>query len=230
MKSKFLIYIVFLMTACSQSQNPEHICKDCKTFDLAKVTYQEDIQELTAKAEIFKIAIVNESNQEKRVEEVTDSDKVKLYKYRFLDEEGLFEENPISYDNKFFFDGLTVLTDAEDNIQAFSTTTFYDGKMEDIEKFIVYMKKKYSNFHFEEHTLRGGMPLYRWTSDDEIIQIVSDKEEGTEIRFDENGKETEVSSTHISLTIYGKSFIENNIKEWVENNSEFLIYEEQSYE
>ena len=80
------------MSSCSESQaqkNPDYICKDCGSFDLAKMTFNENISDLASKTEVWKTAIVNDNNEEKQIGELQKSDIVKLYKYHFSNQRNL---------------------------------------------------------------------------------------------------------------------------------------------
>ena len=84
-------------------KNPNYICKDCGSFDLAKISFNENISDLIAKTEVWKTAIVNNGNEEKEIEMLSKSDTMKLYKYHFANQQNkILGKAPFNYNNQFF--------------------------------------------------------------------------------------------------------------------------------
>lgn len=96
-----IITLALFLTSCAKSQNPINICKDCGEFNLAKMSFNENISDLIAKTDVWKTAIVNENNEE--IEEILKSDIIKLYKYHFSNQQNkILGKRPFNYDNQFF--------------------------------------------------------------------------------------------------------------------------------
>lgn len=228
-----IINILLLLTSCAKSQNmknPDYICKDCGSFDLAKMSFDENISDLISKTEVWKTAIVNHNNEEKEIENLSKSDTLKLYKYQFSNQRNkILGKRPFNYNNQFFFNGLAILTDQNNKIYAYEVTNFYDGKMSEIMGFINYLKKENKISHFKQNKMFGDLSVYQWQSEGKIIQIVSDNKEGTE-EHTINGKTSIVKSTYVKLNVYNQSFIKNSIKKLVEKDTDFLIFNEKHYQ
>ena len=93
MTAKIIIFgFLLILSSCSKykaQKNPDYICKDCASFDLSKMTFNENISDLTSKTEVWKTAIVNADNEEKQVEALQKSDVIKFYKYHFSNQQDL---------------------------------------------------------------------------------------------------------------------------------------------
>ena len=89
-KKYILICYIILLASCAKSQNmknPDNICKDCGSFDLAKLSFNENVAILISKTEVWKTAIVNANNEEKEIENLLKSDTIILYKYHFSNQQ-----------------------------------------------------------------------------------------------------------------------------------------------
>lgn len=64
-----------------KSQTFNYICNDCRDFDLSKISFNEDIDQLISKTEVFKAIFVNERCEEKRMEDILKADNVCAFKY-----------------------------------------------------------------------------------------------------------------------------------------------------
>lgn len=228
-----LINFLLLITFCAKSQNiknPDHICKNCGSFDLAKMSFNENISDLISKTDVWKTAIVNTNNEEKEIEELSKSDTVKLYKYHFSNQQNkILGQTPFNYNDQFFFDGLVILTDAKNKIYAYEAINFYDGKMSEITKFINYLKKENKASKFKQNKMYGDLSVYQWQSDKKIVQFVKDNTEGTE-EHTIDGKTSAVKSTYVKLNIYNQSFINNSVEKSIMNNLDFVIFNEKHYQ
>lgn len=232
-KKTIIINLLLLFTACSKSQNtknPDYICKDCGSFDLAKLTFNENISDLISKTKVWKTAIVNSNKEEKEIENLSKSDTIKLYKYHFSNQQNkILGKKPFNYNNQFFFDGLVILTDENHKIYAYEASNFYDGNMSDIIDFINYLKKENKVFEFKQNKLFGDLSVYQWKSESKIVQIVNDNEEGTEEHII-NGKTSVTKSTYIKLNFYNQFFIKDSVEKLVKNDINFLIFNEKHYQ
>lgn len=234
MTTKTIIINLFLfLTSCAKSQNmknPDYICKDCGSFDLAKMSFSENISDLISKTEVWKTAIVNKNNEEKEIEELSKSDTVKLYKYHFSNQRNkILGKKPFNYNNQFFFDGLVILTDENNKIYAYETINFYDGKMSEIIDFINLLKKENETSEFKQNKLFGNLSVYQWKSENKIVQLVRDNAEGTEERII-NGKTSVIKSTYVKLNVYNQSFIKKAVEKSVKKDTGFLIFNEKHYQ
>ena len=233
MKKNIAFALLLTLSSCSEShaqKKPDYICKDCGSFDLAKMTFNENISDLTSKTEVWKTAIVNDNNEEKQIEELQKSDIVKLYKYHFSNQRNLIlGEKPFNYNNQFFFNGLVILTDAKNKIYGYEAKNFYDGKMSYITDFISYLKKENKASEFKQNKMKGDLSVYQWQSSQKIVQLVSDNQMGTEERTI-NGKTSKVNSTYIKLNVYNESFIKNSLVNSLEKDVDFAVYTEKHYQ
>lgn len=228
-----IINILLLLTSCAKSQNmknPENICKDCGSFDLEKMSFNENISDLISKTKVWKTVIVNNNNEEKEIKKLSKSDTIKLYKYHFSNQQNkILGKRPFNYNNQFFFDGLVILTDENHKICAYEASNFYDGNISDITGFINYLKKENKISEFKQNKLFGDLSVYQWKSETEIVQIVSDNEEGTEEHII-NGKASVTKSTYVKLNVYNQSFMKNSIQKLVEKDTDFLIFNQKHYQ
>lgn len=223
-----LVFILFL-TSCAKSQNPQNICKNCGSFDLAKLSFNENISDLISKTDVWKTAIVNENNEEKDINELTKKDVVKLYKYHFSNQQNkILGERPFNYNNQFFFDNLVILADANNKIYAFEATNFYNGNYSEITRFINYLKKENKTFEYKQNKMLGDLSVYQWESIKKNIQFVANNTEGTEEQT-VNGKTSTIKSTYVKLNAYDESFMKNSINKIVEKDIDFVIYNENHY-
>lgn len=222
------ICFIFLLFSCSKSQNPKHICKDCGTFDLATVTFNESILDLSAKTEVWKEPVVDQNNIEVKFQD-TSGKKSGLFITHFSNQKNkTLGKKPFNYENKFFFKNLSILADSNNKIYALDATIFHDGEMAEIDNFIEYLKKKYKNFKITQNKMAGALTVYQWRADDKIIQIVKDNELGYEERTI-NGKTEKLKSTYFKFTIYSSSFIKSSLEKLVVNNKDFIIFNEKHY-
>lgn len=193
------------------------------------MTFAEDITKLSSKTEVFKIALVNDNYEEKDAEEVLKNDKPQLYKYRFENQRNkILGKKPYTYDGRFFFNNLTILTNPENKIYAYDATVFYDGSIKDIDAFVVYMKNTNKDMKFTLNRMLGAMTVYQWKSKDKIIQIVKDNHEGTVEQFFD-GKKSVVKSTYLKLTVYNSSFLNDAVEPKVERDIDFVIFNEKHF-
>jgi len=234
MTAKIIIFgFLLILSSCSKykaQKNPDYICKDCASFDLSKMTFNENISDLTSKTEVWKTAIVNADNEEKQVEALQKSDVIKFYKYHFSNQQDLIlGKKPFNYNNQFFFNGLVILTDEKNKIYGYEATNFYDGQMSEIISFVNYLKKENSSSKFKQNKMYGDLSVYQWMSDNEIVQLVSDNNVGTEERTI-NEKISVVNSTYIKLNVYNESFIKNSVVSLLEKDVDFAVYTEKHYQ
>lgn len=226
-----IINLLLFLNSCAQNtKNPDYICKDCGSFDVAKMSFNENISDLISKTETWKTAIVNKNNEEKEIEELSKSDTIKLYKYHFSNQQNkILGKRPFNYDNQFFFDGLVILTDENNKIYAYEAINFYDGKMSEIIGFVNYLKKENKVYEFTQNKMFGDLSVYKWQSESKIIQLVKNNAEGTEERTI-NGKTSVIKSTYVKINVYSQSFIKNSIEMLVEKDIDFLIFNEKHYQ
>jgi len=228
-----ILNLLLFLTSCVKSQemkNPDYICKDCGSFDLAKMSFNENISDLISKTEVWKTAIVNNDNEEKEIENLSKSDTIKLYKYHFSNQRNkILGKRPFNYNNQFFFDGLVILTDENNKICAYETVNFYDGNMSEIMDFANYLKKENQMFEFRQNKLFGDLSVYQWRSEGKIIQLVKDNTEGTEENT-VNGKTSIRKSTYVKLNFYNQLFIEESMEKLVQSDTDFLIFNEKHYQ
>lgn len=227
-----IIILGFVLITCSQSlaqKNPDYICKDCGNFDLAKISFNENVSDLISKTEVWKTAIVNDNNEEKDINELTKKDLVKLYKYHFSNQQNkILGEKPFNYNNQFSFNNLILLADANNRIYAYESTIFYKGNYSDIKNFITYLIQKNENLNFKQNKMLGDLSVYQWESEKGIMQFVCDNKEGTEEQTI-NGKTTKIKSTYVKLNYYDKAFINNSVNKMVEKDVNFVIFNEKHY-
>ncbi|OXA83428.1 hypothetical protein [Flavobacterium hercynium] len=211
-------------------KNPDHICKDCGSFDLAKLSFNENVDSLISKTKVWKTAIVNASNEEKKIENLLKSDTIKLYKYHFSNQQNkILGKRPFNYNNQFFFDGLVILTDKKNKIYAYEATNFYDGKMSEIIDFVSYLKKENKTAEFKQNKMLGDLSVYQWHSENKILQLVKANEEGSEERII-SGVTSVRKSTYVKLNIYDQSFMKNSIERLVQKDINFVIFNEKHYQ
>lgn len=228
-----IVNLFLLFVSCAKSQNmknPDFICKDCGSFDLSKMSFNENISDLISKTDVTKTVIVNNNNQEKQIENLLKSDTIKLYKYRFLNKlDKVLGKKPFNYDNHFFFNRLVILTNEKGKIYAYEAFNFYDGEMSEIINFVNYLKKENKMFKVERDKLFGDLSVYQYKSDNKIVQVVHDDTEGAEERII-NGKTSVTKSTYIKLNVYNQSFIKDSVEKLVKNDVNFLIFNEKHYQ
>lgn len=222
-----------ILSSCSESKgqkNPDFICKECGSFDLSKMTFNENISELTSKTEVWKTAIVNANNEEKEIETLQKSDVVKFYKYHFSNQQNLIlGKNLFHYNNQFFFNGLVILTDAKNKIYGYSAKNFYDGKMSDINNFVNDLKKENNNSQYKQNKMYSDLTVYQWFGKDKIVQLVSDNKIGTEEKT-VNGKTSVVNSTYIKINVYDESFVKDSSEKSLEKDVDFAVFTEKHYQ
>ncbi len=222
---------MLLLICCTKSQtsNPKYICKNCGNFDLKKMTFNENISDLIAKTDIWKTAIVNIDNEEKEIEDISKFDSVKLYKYHFSNQSNKnLGEKPFNYDKQFYFDGLTILADASNNIYAYSATNFYDGSFSDIINFIAYLKNDNKDSSFAQNQVFGDLSVYQWKSDNKIVQLVCANEEGS-LERTINGKTSNVKSTYVKLNVFNKQFIKKSVNDLVKDDIDFSVFNRKNF-
>lgn len=222
-----------ILSSCSESEgqkNPDFICKGCGSFDLSKMTFNENISELTSKTEVWKTAIVNANNEEKEIETLQKSDVVKFYKYHFSNQRNLIlGKNLFHYNNQFFFNGLVILTDAKNKIYGYSAKNFYDGKMSDINNFVNDLKKENNTSQYKQNKMYGDLTVYQWFGKNKIVQLVSDNKVGTEEKT-VNGKTSVVNSTYIKINVYDESFVKDSSEKSLEKDVDFAVFSEKHYQ
>lgn len=219
----FLLNLFFMSFNCQNTGNPKAICKDCGSFDLNKIKFTENILDLTSQTEVSKSSVKNSTS--KPNDKTQNSKSNDLLKYSFLNSKNLNLGNkPFNYNNEFNFNQLNILADFNNEILALNATIFYDGKMDDINKFLDNLKKENKSAKMITGKMYGDLTVYQWFSDDKIVQLVKDNQEGTEEQTN-NGKTITKKSTYLKLNIYGSSFAKNSIKNIVETDSDFVLYD-----
>lgn len=214
---------------CQQQQNPKNICKKCGNFDLAKITFKENINDLTAKTEIWKTVLVNSKYSEKDSEKLLKNDSVKLIKYHFENQHNeILGNNPFNYEDEIVFNHLIILTNPKNKIYAYEATNFYDGNYADIGSFIDYLKKENKNAAFSKNNMLGNLEVYQWKTDEKLIQFVVDKDEGIEERTINGNKKT-LKSTYIKLNVYNDIFINNSIEKFLIYDINFSVFNNNNF-
>lgn len=224
-----LLNIFFIFFNCQKNENPINICKDCGSFDLNKVKFTENILELTSKTEVTKSTLNSNNDPSELKGNVGESKSGDFLKYSFLNDKNLkLGKTPFNYNNQFNFNQLNILVDSKNKIIVLDATIFYDGKIEDITKFVDYLKKGNKAAKMIIGKMYGDLTVYQWFLNDKIIQLVKDNEEGTEEQTI-NGKTTKTRSTYLKLNIYNRPLLTNSITSVIGQDSDFVLYDKKYY-
>jgi hypothetical protein len=208
----------FFVNSMLKAQNPKFICITCGSFDLAKVNFGENLNELGAKTKIVTKASVQSY-----------TDQTKTYETLFL-----FKNNQnsgveiITYQDWLRFSNVNVLTNADKKIIAYNAFSFYDGPLTKIDDFVNKLKNKFKTSTLITGKGIDGAVVYQWYLDDIVVQLERDLKQEKE-SSNVGGKWVEKKTCHVKLTIYNKALLDDKMKKALSRNIYFLLYQKEHF-
>ncbi|WP_415779339.1 hypothetical protein, partial [Elizabethkingia occulta] len=173
LKKVINISFTFLLISCAKSQNSNYICNDCGSFDLSKISFNENIDQLTSKTEVFKTVFVNEGCEEKRMEDILKSDNVCAFKYNLY--ETPKNKIHLSFSDKLKFNNLHLLADSKKELVAYSSSEDFNGSEKDFTSFVDFLTKKLNTKPQYNILLLDETIVYQWDTNSYIYQFTRSK-------------------------------------------------------
>lgn len=208
----------FFVHSVLKAQNPKSICIKCGSFDLAKVNFRENLNDLGAKVKV----VTNPSDQ-------SDANQAKTYETLLL-----FKNNQnsdveiITYQDWFKFSNVNILTNADKKIIAYNAFNFYDGPLAKIDDFVNKLKNKFKTSTLIIGKRIDGAVVYQWYLNDIVVQLDRDLKQEKE-SSNIGGKWVEKKTSHVKLTIYNKALLDDKMKKALSRNIPFLLYRKEHF-
>lgn len=222
------ISLCFILVIFSnlRAQNTNTICGTCGDFDLFKITFNENMEALTAKAAPFNTAFVNDACEEKNTDELTKKDQICGFKYSIYTKE---TEKPfLSVSEKFKFDNLYLLANAEKMLAAYTAASYFTGEEKDFQELIGLISKKFNAKPERKTLLMDGSLVYQWNTSAYTVQVSRSKEKlQRESRV--NGKTKTENYYYTTLSVLQNSKLDPKIKEIIRHNENFVIYKDKDF-
>lgn len=222
------ISLCFILALFSnlKSQNTNAICGACGDFDLFKITFNENIKTLSAKADSFNTVFVNDACEEKNEDELTKKDQVCGFKYNIYTKE---TEKPfLSVSGKVKFDNLYLLTNVEKALVAYAATSYFIGEEKDFQILIDAVSKKFNAKPERKTLFLDGSLVYQWNTPAYIAQVSRSKEK-LQREVSINGKTKMENYYYTTLSIYQNNRLDPKIKEIIRHNENFVIYKDSDF-
>ena len=217
---------ILLLSSYLSAQNTGYICSNCGTFDLSKITFNENIDELVSKADPFKTAFANASCEEKRIDEVGEKDQICGFKYSIYKKET--DPSFLSFSDQFKFDNLYLLTSTEKSMVAYTATSDFKGDEKAFLSLVNLVSQKF-NTKPEQHTLfLDGSLVYQWNTPSYTCQITRSKDKHQR-ESTVNGKTKTNDFYSLTLGIYQKNKLDAKMKEVIRRNESFVIYTDKNF-
>ena len=208
----------FFVPSLLKAQNPKSICITCGSFDLAKINFNEDLNELGAKTKILTKA----SGQ-------SYTDQTRTYETLFLFKDKQNSDvKIITYENWFKFSNVNILTNADKKIIAYNAFNFYDGPLNKIDDFVFKLKRKFKTNTLITGKRIDGAVVYQWYVDDIIVQLDRDLKQEKESSKIGN-KWVEKKTCLVKLTIFNKALLDEKMKKALGRNISFLFYQKEHF-
>lgn len=220
------IGFTFLLISCVKSQNSNYICNDCSSFDLSKISFNEDVDQLTSKTEVFKTVFVNEGCEEKRMEDILKADNVCAFKYNLY--ETPKNKIHLSFSDKFKFNNLHLLADSKKGLVAYSSSEDFNGGEKDFTSFVDFLTKKLNTKPQYNILLMDETIVYQWDTNSYIYQLTRAKNKQQKEAVI-NGKTIADSYYYVTLSVYQKDKLNAKIKSIIPRNENFIIYNDKYF-
>lgn len=218
---------ILLLSSYLSAQNTGYICSNCGTFDLSKITFNENIDELVSKAGSFKTAFANASCDEKNIDKVGKKDQICGFKYSIYKKET--DPSFLSFSDPFKFDNLYLLTNTEKSMVAYMATSDFKGDEKTFLSLVNLVSQKF-NTKPEQHTLfLDGSLVYQWNTLSYTCQITRSKDKHQR-ESTVNGKTKTDDFYSLTLGIYQKNKLDAKMKEVIRRNENFVIYTDKNFE
>lgn len=227
-----IINLLLLLASCTKSQNqkkPEYICKGCGSFDLSKITFNENIDHLVSKTKVFTTVFVNDGCGEKRLEEFTKADQVCAFKYDIYNQPGnILGKGLFTFSGKFQFDNLKLLLNSQKKMISYNAVVNYDGDIKSIDQFIDFITNKLKIKPKSHVMIIGSSLVYQWDTPSFTYQLYRsiDKEEEESII---DGKTTVENYYYITFTVQNKALITDKTQYVINHNESFVIFGERDF-
>ncbi|WP_245803858.1 hypothetical protein [Elizabethkingia occulta] len=226
LKKVINISFTFLLISCAKSQNSNYICNDCGSFDLSKISFNENIDQLTSKTEVFKTVFVNEGCEEKRMEDILKSDNVCAFKYNLY--ETPKNKIHLSFSDKLKFNNLHLLADSKKELVAYSSSEDFNGSEKDFTSFVDFLTKKLNTKPQYNILLLDETIVYQWDTNSYIYQFTRSKnKQQKEVVI--NGKTIMDSYYYVTFSVYQKDKLNSKIKSIIPRNENFIIYNDKYF-
>ena len=208
----------FFIQGVLKAQNPKSICITCGSFDLSKVNFGENLNDLGAKMKV----VTNPSGQ-------SYANQAKTYETLFLFKNKQNSDvEIITYQDWFKFSNVNVLTNADKKIIAYNAFNFYDGPLTKIDDFVNKLKNKFKTNTLITGKRIDGAVVYQWYLNDIVVQLDRDLKQEKE-SSNIGGKWVEKKTCHVKLTIYNKDLLDDKMKKELSRNIHFLFYQKEHF-
>lgn len=217
---------ILLLSSNISAQNTIYICNSCGTFNLSKITFNENMDDLVSKAEPFKTAFANASCEEKRIDEVGGKDQICGFKYSIYKKET--DQSFLTFSDPFRFDNLYLLTNAEKSLVAYTAVSDFKGDEKAFLSLVNLVSQKF-NTKPEQHTLfLDGALVYLWNTPSYTCQITRSKDKHQR-ESTVKGKAKTDNFYSLTLGVYQKNKLDAKMKEVIRRNENFVIYTDKNF-
>lgn len=227
MKKTFVFVLLnFLLFSCNsqEKENPKFICKNCGSFDLSKITFNENIDILLSKTDSFKSIIVNKYAEEKDPEELLAKDTIYVNKYILENHKNkILGEDFFNFHNEFKFSNLALISDRNKKIIAYKLSTYYKGDINEINDFISFLTKNLNTKPTQNSLVIGDSTIYHWETSDLLFQLMRSNKKKKEEKI-VNGIKSESYFYDVDLNVYNKANLTNELKGIVNRDPYFVIF------
>lgn len=225
-KKTINICLIFFLVSYAKSQNTNNICADCGDFDLFKITFDENVNAITSKADPFKTVFVNKACEEKEAKQLFEDDDTCGFKYNIFKKKT--EKPYLSVDGNFKFDVLHLLTNAKNELAAYNTSAEFTGDEKKFQLLVNTITQKFKTNPVCKTLFLDETLVYQWNTASYFCQLTRSKakqEQGAKIK----GKTRIDQYYYITLSVYQNNRLDPKIKEIIRRNEHFVIYKEKDF-
>lgn len=209
-----------------KAQNTKTICESCGVFDLFSITFNENIETLTANAHSSNTVFVNDACDEKNAEDLTKKDKVCGFKYDIYKKE---TAKPfLSFSGKFSFDILHLLTNADKSLVAYNAVSYFTGEEKDFQVLLDAINTKFKVEPERKTLFLDGALVYQWNTPEYICQVSRSKyKQQSETKV--NGKNINKKYYYTTLSVCRNNKLDPQTKEIIRHNENFVLYKDKDF-
>ncbi|AZI34328.1 hypothetical protein [Kaistella carnis] len=211
----FLSFFLIICFNCQQNENPKNICRDCGSFDVSKISFDENVDVLVSKTQVS-ITAFTDGFIEKKQDAISKSDKILAYKIKIrnpLNEN--FGEGFFKFSNVFKFDNLSFLVDSQKNLISYKVYTIYNGDSKKINNIINDIDRLIGMKHSINTLYADESEIYQWKSKKYFYQVMKNQKSK--------------NSFYVSLLVIKNNRFNDSVKKAIKNDETFLLFNENSF-
>ena len=225
-KKTINLCLILFLFSYAKSQNTNNICADCGDFDLLKITFDENVNAITSKADPFKTVFVNKTCEEKEAKQLFEDDDTCGFKYNIFKKKT--EKPYLSVEGNFKFDVLHLLTNAKNELAAYNASAEFKGDEKKFQLLVNIITEKFKTNPVCKTLFLDEALVYQWNTASYFCQLTRSKNKQKQ-ETKSNGKNKIDQYYYITLSVYQNNRLDPKIKEIIRRNENFVIYKEKDF-